>query len=72
LLDSARRRDLFLNILEQVRQRYGFVVVGYVVMPEHFHLLNRRTGEGESLDRDASAQAAFRAPSSAWTATTPP
>jgi putative transposase len=38
-LDSTRRRDLFLKILEQTRQRYRFVVVGYVVMPEHFHLL---------------------------------
>jgi putative transposase len=26
-------------VLEQVRQRYRFVVLGYVVMPEHFHLL---------------------------------
>jgi putative transposase len=39
LLGTARHRDLFLSILEQTRQRYGFVVVGYVVMPEHFHLL---------------------------------
>ncbi|MGB8128997.1 MAG: transposase [Candidatus Angelobacter sp.] len=38
-LDSKRRRGLFLDILEQVRARYDFVVVGYVVMPEHFHLL---------------------------------
>ena len=38
-LGSARRRDLFLRILEQLRRRYRFVVVGYVVMPEHFHLL---------------------------------
>ena len=38
-LASARRRDLFLTILEQVRQSYGFVVLGYVVMPEHFYLL---------------------------------
>jgi putative transposase len=30
---------LFLKVLEQARQRYGFVVVGYVVMPEHIHLL---------------------------------
>ena len=36
---SERRRDLFLMVLEQVRRRYQFVVVGYVVMPEHFHLL---------------------------------
>jgi putative transposase len=30
---------LFLRILEQTRQKYRFVVLGYVVMPEHFHLL---------------------------------
>jgi hypothetical protein len=30
---------LFLKVLEEERQRYQFVVVGYVVMPEHFHLL---------------------------------
>ena len=38
-LATAWRRDLFLTVLEQVRQRYEFVVVGYVVMPEHIHLL---------------------------------
>src|SRR5579859_3432283 len=38
-LNEPRRRDLFLHILEQVRQRYLFVVVGYVVMPDHIHLL---------------------------------
>ena len=39
LLQRESRRDLFLRILEQVRKRYRFVVVGYVVMPEHVHLL---------------------------------
>jgi putative transposase len=38
-LDTAKRRDLLLRILEQVRRRYSFVVVGYVAMPEHMHLL---------------------------------
>ena len=38
-LRTARSRDTFLTILEQTRQRYCFVVVGYVVMPEHIHLL---------------------------------
>ena len=38
-LRHARSRDRFLSILEETRQRYRFVVVGYVVMPEHFHLL---------------------------------
>jgi putative transposase len=39
LLRNARSRDRFLHILEQTSQRYRFVVVGYVVMPEHIHLL---------------------------------
>ena len=39
LFDSAQARDCFLSILEQTRRRFGFVVVGYVVMPEHVHLL---------------------------------
>jgi putative transposase len=38
-LGTARARDRFLAILEETRERYRFVVVGYVVMPEHVHLL---------------------------------
>lgn len=47
LLASARNRDLFLRVLESVRRRYRFVVCGYVVMPEHVHLL---MGEPERGD----------------------
>ena len=39
LLDSTRKRDLFLKILDQVRTRYQFLLAGFVVMPEHIHLL---------------------------------
>ena len=39
LLGTPRSRDLFLEVMEQIRQRHQFVVVGYVVMPEHVHLL---------------------------------
>ena len=39
LLSNPHDRDLFLRVLEQVRRRYQFVLVGYVVMPEHIHLL---------------------------------
>jgi putative transposase len=39
LLGSPARRDLFLRVLEQMRRRYQFVVLGYVVMREHVHLL---------------------------------
>jgi putative transposase len=54
LLASEQRRDLFLAVLEQVRQRYGFVVLGYVVMPEHFHLL---VSEPEKADPSVVMQA---------------
>jgi putative transposase len=38
-LQNHSHCDLFLKILERVRRRYRFVVLGYVVMPEHVHLL---------------------------------
>jgi putative transposase len=47
LLRNADRRDLFLQTLEQVRLRYEFAVVGYVVMPEHFHLLISEPARGD-------------------------
>ena len=39
LFDAPEARDRFLRIFEQTRQKYRFVVVGYVVMPEHIHPL---------------------------------
>jgi putative transposase len=39
VLATPERRDLFLTVLDLMRRRYRFVVLGYVVMPEHFHLL---------------------------------
>jgi len=39
LFNTTARRDLFLQILERMRRRYRLVVLGYVVMPEHVHLL---------------------------------
>jgi putative transposase len=38
-LGSARARDVFEQTLEQARRWYGLYVTGYVVMPEHVHLL---------------------------------
>jgi putative transposase len=38
-LGTAPRRDLLLRVLEHARRRYGFALLGYVVMPEHVHLL---------------------------------
>jgi len=38
-LEIPEARDLFLSELERMRKKYRLIVVGYVVMPEHFHLL---------------------------------
>ena len=38
-LDSARSKNLAVQILGQVRARYKFALVGYVLMPDHVHLL---------------------------------
>jgi putative transposase len=39
LLQSARAKANFETALEQTRRQYKFWVTGYVVMPEHVHLL---------------------------------
>jgi putative transposase len=36
---SERLRDIFLSSLERTRTNYSLRVYGYVVMPEHVHLL---------------------------------
>jgi putative transposase len=38
-LSTVAAMDLFEDALERVRLRYLFAVAGYVVMPEHVHLL---------------------------------
>jgi putative transposase len=38
-LGTATSRNLFERSLETMRIRYDFVVCGYVVMPDHVHLL---------------------------------
>jgi putative transposase len=39
LLGSVKARNLAVKILGEVRARYGFSLLGYVIMPEHVHLL---------------------------------
>jgi putative transposase len=46
-LGSARARDLFEDALERIRSRNRFVVAGYVVMPEHVHLLMGEPARGD-------------------------
>jgi putative transposase len=39
LLKTVRARDVFVRELAKVREELGFRLLGYVVMPEHVHLL---------------------------------
>jgi putative transposase len=39
LLGTTRARNVFVTELRRVRREYGFLLVGYVVMPNHVHLL---------------------------------
>jgi len=39
LLKTARSREIFLQELSRLRAELGFRIIGYVVMPEHVHLL---------------------------------
>ena len=38
-LRSARKREVLLGVLNGVREKYQFSLVGYVIMPEHIHIL---------------------------------
>ena len=46
LFASFRSKNLFAKVLDEVRDRYGFKLAGYVVMPEHFHLLISEPAKG--------------------------
>ena len=39
LLGTVWARNIFADTLAEIRNRYKFLLVGYVVMPEHVHLL---------------------------------
>ena len=39
LMNTAHARDIFVQELARVRTETGFCLIGYVVMPEHVHLL---------------------------------
>ena len=46
LLKAERARDIFVKELGKIRDEIGFHLIGYVVMPEHVHLLISEPKEG--------------------------
>jgi len=47
LLGTEHARVAFLKALAEVRFRYDFGLIGYVVMPEHVHLLMSEPNRGD-------------------------
>jgi REP-associated tyrosine transposase len=45
LLGTMRARNLFVQVLDKIRKRYKFLLVGYVIMPNHVHLLISETSK---------------------------
>ena len=46
-LGTRHARDQFVKVLDQVRTRWKFPMIGYVVMPEHIHLLMGEPTRGD-------------------------
>jgi putative transposase len=73
-LGSARARTLFESSLEKTRRAYGFGVIGYVVMPEHVHLLMSEPVSKplatalQALKQSVARRLALRRPEPFWQA----
>jgi putative transposase len=71
---AAVARACFESALERVRHSYGLCVYGYVVMPEHVHLLLDEPERGElaqvlqSLKQSVARTLALRAADPFWQA----
>jgi len=73
-LEDPHACSTFLSALERVRQQYGLCVYGYVVMPEHVHLLISEPERGklaqsmQSLKQSVARTLALRAAEPFWQA----
>jgi putative transposase len=56
-LAEEKHRDVFVRLMEELRVKFRFAVVGYVVMPDHFSLLMREP----EIDTAANAVEMLRA-----------
>jgi putative transposase len=74
---KLRRRRLpqhFVSALERVREKYDLCIYGYVIMPEHVHLLVSEPERGtlaqamQSLKQGVARRLALRAADSFWQA----
>jgi len=72
MLGTPEARRVFEHSLEQTRQRYAFFITGYVVMPEHVHLLISESEQAtlataiQALKQSVSRTLALRAGQPFW------
>jgi REP element-mobilizing transposase RayT len=59
-LAEEKHRDVFVRLLEQLRVKFRFAVVGYVVMPDHFRLLMREPEIDTAANAVETLQARYR------------
>jgi REP element-mobilizing transposase RayT len=51
LLGNAHIRDAAAHLFEEAHERFGFVIIAWVFMPEHIHLMLRPTpGESDIVE----------------------
>jgi putative transposase len=71
---NAHACETFVQALERVRQAYGLCIYGYVVMPEHVHLLLNEPERDtlakalQSLKQGVARRLALRSKDSFWQA----
>jgi putative transposase len=59
-LAEEKHRDVFVRLLEELRVKFRFAVVGYVVMPDHFRLLMREPEIDTAANAVEMLQARYR------------
>ena len=73
-LGTPPSRRVFEQALERVRRAYSFYILGYVVMPEHIHMLVSEPEREtlaiviQSLQQGVARTLALRAPEPFWPA----
>lgn len=59
-LAEEKHRDVFVRLMEELRIKFRFAVVGYVVMPDHFRLLMREPEIDTAANAVETLQARYR------------
>jgi REP-associated tyrosine transposase len=59
-LGEEKHRDVFVRLTEELRVKFRFAIVGYVVMPDHFRLLMREPEIDTAANAVEMLQARYR------------